>query len=104
MEIRDKKHDEQCENLEIARKIDKDIEKFIGEIYSEDIETEILNIIKKYDCKLIEKSSRKASHTRNMIDKYFSFTKNGNSTNVYITYLVSLTNDIVEETKYSCYY
>ena len=47
MEMRQKKHDEQYENIEIARKIDKEIEKFIGKDYNDDIEQKIINIIKK---------------------------------------------------------
>ena len=60
------------------------IEKFIGKDYNDDIEQKIINIIKKYDCKILETNSRKASHTRNMIDKTFNFTKNGHSTSAYI--------------------
>ena len=104
MEMRQKKHDEQYENIEIARKIDKEIEKFIGKDYNDDIEQKIINIIKKYDCKILETNSRKASHTRNMIDKTFNFTKNGHSTRAYIQYLVALTDNKIEEVNYSKLY
>ena len=34
MEMREKKHDEQYANLEITRKIDKELEKIIGKNYN----------------------------------------------------------------------
>lgn len=104
MEMREKKHDEQYANLEITRKIDKELEKIIGKNYTEDIEKQIIDTIKKYDCKIIKTTTKKASHTRDMIDKYFYYTKNGHETSAQIAYLVALTNNTIDETNYSCFY